>query len=258
MPTEILMPALSPTMEEGMIAKWIVKVGDFVSSGDLLAEIETDKAVMEFEAVDEGIVGKLIVEEGTAGVKVNEPIAVLLEEGESLADSISVAPRKTEDSAREQQTAQIQQKPPLPIKIGDQPAESSGKSKRIFSSPLARRIAAEKGLDLSMIKGSGPRGRIVKSDVLAAASKPETAVAPKRSERIEADELAFVRKTLEGRQFEEIKTRWHAQDNCRALDGIETACSALLLAARVPNGRSYQAARRGQRAFGGKRRKDFD
>ncbi|SNT75202.1 pyruvate dehydrogenase complex dihydrolipoamide acetyltransferase [Paracoccus seriniphilus] len=172
MPTEILMPALSPTMEEGTLAKWLVKEGDEVKSGDILAEIETDKATMEFEAVDEGKIGKLLVEEGSAGVKVNTPIAVLLEEGESV-DDIAKAPApkaeapKAEAEAPETATA-------APAKAPAAPVSASGQ--RVFASPLARRIAADKGIDLTAIKGSGPHGRIVKADVEGA--QPGAAPAP--------------------------------------------------------------------------------
>ncbi len=178
MPTEILMPALSPTMEEGTLAKWLVKEGDTVASGDILAEIETDKATMEFEAVDEGTVGKILVAEGTSGVKVNTPIAVLLEDGESADDlgkAKAAEPKKTEPAEEE--------KAPKPAASGDSPAKSKAPSsssdadgKRIFASPLARRIAADKGLDLAQIKGSGPNGRIVKADVETA--QPGTTAAP--------------------------------------------------------------------------------
>ncbi|PJE34551.1 pyruvate dehydrogenase complex dihydrolipoamide acetyltransferase, partial [Pseudooceanicola lipolyticus] len=158
MPTEILMPALSPTMEEGTLAKWLVKEGDTVSSGDLLAEIETDKATMEFEAVDEGTIGKILVSEGSEGVKVNTPIAVLLAEGESADDiGTSPAPKSEPAEAKAEESpaqsgaasapAAAQSAPPAPSKDGE----------RIFASPLARRIAADKGLDLAAIKGSGPR-----------------------------------------------------------------------------------------------------
>src|SRR6056297_2809468 len=179
MPTEILMPALSPTMEEGTLAKWLVKEGDTVNSGDLLAEIETDKATMEFEAVDEGTIGKILVSEGSEGVKVNTPIAVLLEEGES-ADDIGETDSAPAPSAK----AQSDDTPPetAPQEAGDgagnvapaAPKDDSGD--RIFASPLARRIAADKGLDLSQIKGSGPHGRIVKADVENA--EPGKAEAP--------------------------------------------------------------------------------
>ena len=186
MATEILMPALSPTMEEGTLAKWLVKEGDTVKAGDLLAEIETDKATMEFEAVDEGVVGKILVPEGSEGVKVNTPIAVLLEEGESAAD-IGTAVRPAPEAAKAGDAgAEAAPKPQAagsseaPAPAPAAPATADGG--RIFASPLARRIAAEKGLDLTAIKGSGPYGRIVKADVDAAkpgapAPKPAPAAA---------------------------------------------------------------------------------
>jgi pyruvate dehydrogenase E2 component (dihydrolipoamide acetyltransferase) len=188
MATNILMPALSPTMEEGKLAKWLVKEGDTVKSGTILAEIETDKATMEFEAVDEGKIGKILVPEGSEGVKVNAPIAVLLEEGES-ADAAPAAPKDipaamkdigdavkavvplTPAAANGKAAALV----PLSPKGGEGGAAKSapGEGARIFASPLAKRIAAEKGLNLSGIAGTGPRGRIVKSDVENA--KPGTA-----------------------------------------------------------------------------------
>ncbi|MBA49491.1 MAG: pyruvate dehydrogenase complex dihydrolipoamide acetyltransferase [Paracoccus sp. (in: a-proteobacteria)] len=183
MPTEILMPALSPTMEEGTLAKWLVKEGDEVKSGDIIAEIETDKATMEFEAVDEGKIGKILVDEGSAGVKVNTPIAVLLEEGES-ADDIgeisSPGPEAPEQDAPEKRApAEAPKEVEGQARTAKAPsAAPSDKGDRIFASPLARRIAAEKGIELSAISGSGPRGRIVKSDVENA--KPGTA--PARTE----------------------------------------------------------------------------
>ncbi len=178
MPTEILMPALSPTMEEGTLAKWLVKEGDTVKSGDILAEIETDKATMEFEAVDEGTVGKILVAEGTAGVKVNTPIAVLLEEGESASDIGSAPAPKTEAAAPAKPEAA-----PAPAAAAPAPAaQKAADGGRVFASPLARRIAAEKGIDLAGVTGSGPRGRIVKADVEGAkpgAAKPAAAESPK-------------------------------------------------------------------------------
>ena len=172
MPTEILMPALSPTMEEGTLAKWLVKEGDTVSSGDLLAEIETDKATMEFEAVDEGVIGKILIAEGSEGVKVNTPIAVLLEDGESADDIAASAAKPAEAPATvEAPVAAAVSAAPAP----SAPATSDGT--RVFASPLARRIAADKGLDLSQVAGSGPRGRIVKADVENAVSSPQTATA---------------------------------------------------------------------------------
>ncbi|NHK27671.1 pyruvate dehydrogenase complex dihydrolipoamide acetyltransferase [Parvularcula flava] len=177
MPVPILMPALSPTMEEGTLAKWLVKEGDTVSSGDVIAEIETDKATMEVEAVDEGTIGKILIEEGSEGVKVNETIAVLLEEGES-ADDIDEAsmkggaasgggdkaekkeeepkeePKKEEAAAATPSTA-----PATPSK--DAPKHNG----RVHASPLAKRMAKNEGIELTALKGSGPHGRIVKRDI---------------------------------------------------------------------------------------------
>ena len=169
MPINILMPALSPTMEEGTLAKWLVKEGDQVSSGAVLAEIETDKATMEFEAVDEGIIGKIVVPEGTEGVKVNDLIAVLLEEGEG-ADAIGAAPASAPPPAASTPSPAS----PAPVAEASVPTPSAtggDKGSRVFASPLARRIAAEKGLELASIKGSGPNGRIVKADVEVRASR---------------------------------------------------------------------------------------
>ncbi|KNG92772.1 pyruvate dehydrogenase complex dihydrolipoamide acetyltransferase [Pseudaestuariivita atlantica] len=184
MPTQILMPALSPTMEEGTLAKWLVKEGDTVSSGDLLAEIETDKATMEFEAVDEGTVGKILVAEGSEGVKVNTPIAVLLEDGESADDIGDVSEPAKADASSNATPAEASDatEPAKGYGRGDAPASDAPAEKgdRIFASPLARRIAKDKGLDLSQITGSGPHGRIVKADVESAtpgAAKPAAAKA---------------------------------------------------------------------------------
>ncbi|WP_323006170.1 pyruvate dehydrogenase complex dihydrolipoamide acetyltransferase [Pseudorhodobacter sp.] len=171
MATQILMPALSPTMEEGTLAKWLVKEGDTVKSGDILAEIETDKATMEFEAVDEGIIGKILITEGTAGVKVNSPIAVLLEEGEDAAAS-DVTPQK--DAAK----AQTAKPEAAEVTAAPAPATAKPAGARVFASPLARRIAAEKGIDLAQISGSGPHGRIVKADVEAAKPAATSTAAP--------------------------------------------------------------------------------
>ena len=159
MPINIQMPALSPTMEEGTLAKWLVKEGDTVESGDVMAEIETDKATMEFEAVDEGVIGKIIVPEGSTGIKVNEIIAILLEDGENSSDI------KTNDPENKQDVVDIiknDEKTPV-IK-----SENTGlklSKERIFATPLARRIAQSTNVDLANIKGSGPYGRIVKADV---------------------------------------------------------------------------------------------
>ena len=226
MPTEILMPALSPTMEEGTLAKWLVKEGDEVSSGDLLAEIETDKATMEFEAVDEGIIGKILVSEGSEGVKVNTPIAVLLEEGES-ADDIDGTPAKPEKSSAAEAPASDASKGTAPA--SDAPAAAAPAApttesgERIFASPLARRIAAEKGLDLTSIKGSGPHGRIVKADVegAKAAPEPETAPAVAPAAAAAGPATETVLKIYEGRDFEEVK-----------LDGMRKTIAARLTEAK--------------------------
>ncbi|MEL6467398.1 MAG: pyruvate dehydrogenase complex dihydrolipoamide acetyltransferase [Pseudomonadota bacterium] len=232
MPTEILMPALSPTMEEGTLAKWLVKEGDTVSSGDLLAEIETDKATMEFEAVDEGTVGKILVAEGAEGVKVNTPIAVLLEDGEGADDIDEISTPKAKASSNA-----------APAEASDAmaPAKGHGRGEtdatrapaapkasdgnRIFASPLARRIAAQKGLDLNALKGSGPHGRIVKADVERAettttkaeaeAPATEAATAPV------GPSVDAISKMYEGRAYEEVK-----------LDGMRKTIAARLTEAK--------------------------
>ena len=159
MPINIQMPALSPTMEEGTLAKWLVKEGDTVESGDVMAEIETDKATMEFEAVDEGVIGKIIVPEGSTGIKVNEIIAILLEDGEDSSDI------ETNDTENKQDVVDIiKNDEKIPVVKSEKTGLSSSKE-RIFATPLARRIAKSTNVDLANIKGSGPYGRIVKADV---------------------------------------------------------------------------------------------
>ena len=176
MPIEINMPALSPTMEEGTLAKWLVKEGDTVKSGDIMAEIETDKATMEFEAVDEGTIGKVLVAEGSDNVKVGAVIAILLEEGED-ASAIGAAPaeKPAAEAPKAEAAAPAPAASPAPAAANAAPAPASGD--RVKASPLARRIAADKGLDLSALSGSGPNGRIVKADVESA--KPGEKPAPK-------------------------------------------------------------------------------
>ncbi|EAQ11059.1 pyruvate dehydrogenase complex, E2 component, dihydrolipoamideacetyltransferase [Rhodobacterales bacterium HTCC2654] len=230
------MPALSPTMEEGTLAKWLVKEGDAVSSGDLLAEIETDKATMEFEAVDEGVIGKILVEAGSEGVKVNTPIAVLLEEGESADDigeasSGAPAPSSDKADAAPKATEEAKADSPAPKSTGPIPAPKDDKGGRIFASPLARRIAKDKGLDLAQIKGSGPKGRIVKADVLDA--KPSAAPAKDDAKPAAAPagggggampagpSTDAVLKMYEGREFEEVK-----------LDGMRKTIAARLTEAK--------------------------
>ena len=195
MALEILMPALSPTMEEGTLAKWLVSEGDVVQSGDLLAEIETDKATMEFEAVDEGIIGKLLVAEGTANVKVNSAIAILLEEGDA-ADA-TVAP-----SAPAVVAADVMAAPAVQASAPAAPVAASGT--RIFASPLARRIAADNGLDLTAITGSGPKGRIVKAD-LSTAVAPAAVAAPVSAVTTPASaNAAAVEAIYQGRGFKTV------------------------------------------------------
>ena len=167
MPIEIKMPALSPTMEEGKLARWLVKEGDTVSSGDIMAEIETDKATMEFEAVDEGTIGKITVPEGTEGVKVGTVIAILAEDGEDVSDLSAPAPAAKSEPKAEAAPAPA----PTPAPAASAPpaaAPAASKEGRILASPLAKRLAAEKGVDLEALAGSGPNGRIVKADVEAA------------------------------------------------------------------------------------------
>ena len=198
MPTPIKMPALSPTMEEGTLAKWLVKPGDKVEAGDIMAEIETDKATMEFEAVDEGTIASIAVEEGTEGVKVGTVIAMLAEEGEDLDQAAAAAPSdaaeagddEAADTAEADTGAKDEPAKAAPrasaeparaaietdTKAPAAPKDDSGG--RIIASPLARRIAEQKGVDLAGVSGSGPRGRIVKADVEGL----EAGVAPAKSE----------------------------------------------------------------------------
>ena len=219
MAIEILMPALSPTMEEGTLAKWLVKEGDEVKSGQIIAEIETDKATMEFEAVDEGKIGRILVAAGTSGVKVNAPIAVLLEDGES-ADAAPKAAAPVAAAAPVQAVAAVA---PAPVVAAPKAAGA-----RVFASPLARRIAAEKGLDLTQLQGSGPHGRIVRADVegakpvaaVAAAAAPEAAkpAAPAMASGPSTD---VVLKTYAGRPFKEV-----------SLDGMRKTIAARLTEAK--------------------------
>jgi len=178
MPIQILMPALSPTMTDGTLSKWLKAEGDTVESGDVIAEIETDKATMEIEAVDEGIVGKLLVAEGTENVAVNAPIAVLLEEGEdaSAIGDVSAAPvaAPAAPEAPAAEPAAPQTAAPQPAAATSAPAASGD---RVFASPLARRIAAQNNIDIAAVAGSGPHGRIIKRDVEAAIAGGATAPA---------------------------------------------------------------------------------
>ena len=170
MATNILMPALSPTMTEGTLARWLKKEGDTVTAGDVIAEIETDKATMEVEAVDEGVLGKILVADGTAGVQVNAPIAILVDAGESVpSDAPSGA--KAEPAPAAPQTADSSPKPPAAATQQAAPAPAANghdHGARVFASPLARRMAQQAGLSLDGIRGTGPNGRIIKVDIEAA------------------------------------------------------------------------------------------
>ncbi|GBR10880.1 pyruvate dehydrogenase complex dihydrolipoamide acetyltransferase [Acetobacter oeni] len=207
MATDILMPALSPTMTEGKLARWLKKEGETISPGQVIAEIETDKATMEVEAVEEGILGKIFIPEGTEGVAVNTPIAVLIEEGEAVpeqAPAPKTAPvRQPEATAATPKTAAAPQKM-APASTPQPVATPTG---RIVASPLAKRIAKEAGLDLSGIKGSGPNGRIVKRDVENAktrgpAKPAATAVLPAEAETVP---MSSMRKVI-ARRLTEAKT----------------------------------------------------
>jgi pyruvate dehydrogenase E2 component (dihydrolipoamide acetyltransferase) len=233
MPISIKMPALSPTMEEGTLAKWLIKVGDKVSSGDIMAEIETDKATMEFEAVDEGVVTAISVDEGTEGVKVGTVIATLAGEDEDA--SAAPAPAAKAAPAPAPQAAAAPAPAPAPAAPASAPAPApapvaASSGDRVIASPLAKRIAAEKGIDLSTIKGTGPGGRIVKADVegaqpgaapaaaapapaSAAPSAPAPTAAPTAAFTSdiphEAVKLTMMRKTIARRLTESKQTVPH-------------------------------------------------
>jgi len=232
MPTNILMPALSPTMEKGKLAKWLKKEGDQVKSGDILAEIETDKATMEVEAVDEGRVGKLLVAEGTDDVAVNTPIAVLLSEGEKASDiktEASSPPPTTKMNKQAEKAPADKPAPaekPLPAKAAPPQTETVKGNGRIFASPLARRIAKEKGIDLAALSGSGPHGRIVLKDVEGA--KPgQVAPSAKAASTSPAAQLAspmaddVIAKMFEAGSFEVVPH-----------DGMRKTIAARLLQAK--------------------------
>ena len=203
MPIKVLMPALSPTMTEGKLAKWVVKEGDTVDSGDVMAEIETDKATMEVEAVDEGVIGKILVAEGTDNVAVNDVIALILEDGEDesalegadtssgAAPAAAPVEEEAKEAPAEEKSAPTEDKPAPK----EAPAASSSDGERIFASPLARRIAGQEGLDLAKIDGSGPKGRIVKRDVeeaIKSGSAKAGADAPAKADKADAPAAAPV------------------------------------------------------------------
>jgi pyruvate dehydrogenase E2 component (dihydrolipoamide acetyltransferase) len=221
MPIEIKMPALSPTMEEGTLAKWLVKAGDTVKSGDLMAEIETDKATMEFEAVDEGVIAEIVVPEGTDNVKVGQVIAILAVEGEDVS-AAKAAPKADAPKAEASKADAAPAPSPTPAAPAATPAPVSAPAAsgdRVKASPLARRVAAEKGVDIASVTGSGPNGRIVRADVegakpgtapaATAAAPAEAAAAPAPAKPAaipdiphEATKLSNVRKTIARRLTE--------------------------------------------------------
>ena len=172
MPVNILMPALSPTMEKGNLAKWLKKEGDKVKAGDVIAEIETDKATMEVEAVDEGTIAKIMVPEGTADVPVNQVIAVLAEEGEDASAAAKAAPTAPKPQVASAPKADAPKPTPAPQAAAPVPAapKANGSGGRVFSSPLARRLAKDAGVDLSRVSGTGPHGRIIARDIESAKS----------------------------------------------------------------------------------------
>ncbi|WP_266036390.1 biotin/lipoyl-containing protein, partial [Brucella intermedia] len=190
MPINITMPALSPTMEEGNLSKWLVKEGDKIAPGDVIAEIETDKATMEVEAVDEGTIAKIVVPAGSEGVKVNALIAILAEEGEDVAAaakgaaSAPKAEAKAETPKEEPKPAAAPVAAPAPAKA-EQPA-AANKGDRVFASPLARRIAKESGVDIAVVKGTGPHGRVVQRDVEAALAAGGVKAAAPKAEAVSA------------------------------------------------------------------------
>lgn len=219
MPIQILMPALSPTMTEGNLAKWHKKPGDSVKAGEVIAEIETDKATMEVEAVDEGVIGKILIEEGAQNVAVNSPIAILLEEGESADDIGAASAAQTANKpAAEAPKAEAKAEAPKPAAA---PAANTGD--RIIASPLAKRIAEQNGVDLHGISGSGPNGRIIKADVEgktggAASASRAAPVASGPSANVLADQLgqkytaqpnSNVRKVIARRLLESKQTVPH-------------------------------------------------
>lgn len=220
MAIEILMPALSPTMEEGTVAKWLVKEGDSVKSGQILAEIETDKATMEFEAVDEGVMGALLVAEGTSGVKINQVIAILLEEGEEVDSQPTLKPAETAPTVQTQTSAKVSAAVPATVA-----APTSTGGARVFASPLARRLALQKGLDISKIKGSGPHGRIIRADVEAptAASTPQElpVSVPTEATMARSADVSSVMKIYSDRDFVEVP-----------LDGMRKTIAARLTEAK--------------------------
>ena len=194
MSVSVLMPALSPTMTDGTLARWLVKKGDSVKSGDVIAEIETDKATMEVEALDDGVVAKLAVAEGTQNVAVNAVIAVLAEDGESVDDALAAVAAAPTAASPTPQQADVPVAPVVPVQTSPvQPVATAAPTtatNRVFASPLARRIAADAGLDLARLSGTGPHGRIIRADVEEAisAGPARQAVSPPPASASQAEE----------------------------------------------------------------------
>jgi pyruvate dehydrogenase E2 component (dihydrolipoyllysine-residue acetyltransferase) len=268
MATNILMPALSPTMTEGTLARWHKKEGDTVKSGDVLAEIETDKATMEVEAVDEGILGKILVPDGTENVAVNQPIGVLVEAGEAVPADAGAKPAPKAEAKPEAKTEQKAEAKPE-TKAQQKPAQVNGHAEgdRVFASPLARRMASQAGIDLGGVQGSGPNGRIVKADIEAAIAKPGAKAAPEGAKAEAAKPaaapqaprpvaitaphklvpLSTMRKTIARRLLESKQTIPHfyltadieldallalrAQLNAKAKDGVKLSVNDLIIKA---------------------------
>ena len=274
MPINILMPALSPTMEKGNLAKWLKKEGDTVKSGDVIAEIETDKATMEVEAIDEGVLAKIVVPEGTADVPVNQLIALIAGEGED-PKSVSAAgggrrpgrrrrPRHRSPRRPRRRPAQ----PPAAAQAAPTPAAApqaaakpngGGQGGRVFASPLARRIAKEAGLEIAMIQGSGPHGRVVERDVRAAAAggaPPKAApaaatAAPARGGKAAIGAGGAVRRAGQGavraRLLRGDPARQHAQDHRAPPHRGAPDDAALLPHHGLRDRRAPEAARADQR-----------
>ena len=206
MSIDILMPALSPTMEEGTLSKWLIKEGDQVVSGDLIAEIETDKATMEVESIEDGTVGKLLVQEGEEGIKVNSPIAILLFDGETISDHIKnddVKEVKKELSKIDSSEDEIPRtsKETSIDNYEDQVIDEKLNSKRIFATPLAKRLAKQKDIDLSLIAGSGPNGRILKFDIQSLNDRKENIIINNSIDikKFETVKNSMMRKTIADR-----------------------------------------------------------
>ena len=263
MPTELKMPALSPTMEEGTLAKWLVKEGDEVKSGDILAEIETDKATMEFEAVDEGTIAKILVAEGTDGVKVGAPIAILAGEGEDVsaaapkADTAPAEPPKA--AAAPEPKPDATPKAPLPrrrrVETPAAPAQPAAPPRaegdRVKASPLARRLAEAQGVDLNALQGSGPDGRIVRADVDSAVGKaPAAAPAGARQRHPRSPAARRAPGPMElAIPHEAIKLSNMRKTIARRLTESKQQVPHIYLTRRHPARRAAEASRRAQRGL---------